>query len=159
MTVLLKQQYSLVLMASCLTFLTALYGFHQGYYHLAIVPTCIFLTSVFYWFYPDDSWRLSLDRIVVRSMIVYHHIMSVNSEHAILYYTLAIVMFLLYVAGQIFYSKDDVWSYVICHLMVYVTGNMANAILYSGEIKTPWLLTAYSTADRHSNDGLPQARI
>ena len=159
MTILLKQQYSLVLMASCLTFLSALYGIHQGYYHLAIVPACVCLTSVIYWFYPDESWRLSLDLIVVRSMIAYHHVMSLNSEHAILYYTLAITMFFIYVAGQIYYSKGDNWSYVICHLMVYVTGNMGNAILYSGAIETPWLLTAYATADRHSNDGRPQARI
>ena len=132
-TILEKDQYSILYRVSYLALFASLYGCYRQHYELAIVPGSIFLTSINYWRRPDYSWRLYLDLGVVRGMVMYQHIMAFSHENAVPYYAMATSMIVFYLIAQHYYNKKDYWKFVYAHTMVHVCGNIGNVVLYSGQ--------------------------
>ena len=133
-TILDYKYYKHIYRVSYITFFTSLYGCYNGYYDLALCPTGIFLSSIYYWKKPDYSYRRYLDMVVVKTAIVYQHYMVYNAQYANLYYLIFFTGKLAYLLGIYFYKKKNYWASTYCHIGLHILANLATIVVYSGYI-------------------------
>ena len=130
-TIIEKKYYINLYRSSCLFLISFLYAVYRKHYAVSIAPGMIFITSINYWRNPDYSWRLDVDRTVVRTAILYQTIMAYNAEYAKPYY-LVFTAALLYPLGQYYFDKGDYWKYTYIQMTCHILANVGNIILYSG---------------------------
>jgi hypothetical protein len=135
LTILHKDQYTMIYRFSHILVGTCMYGIYRQHYYLAVCPGFIYLTSINYWRKPDYSWRRYLDMAVVKSTIIYQHIMAYNAEYAIPYYTIFGLGIFMYPIGIYYYSTNDYWKSTYSHILLHVLANIGTIILYSGKIQ------------------------
>ena len=123
-----KAQYTLIYKTSYLASLTSLYAIYQEKYKIAILPACIFLTSINYWRRPDSEYRRYLDIVTVVSAISYHHYLVYNSKYAAIYYMIMLLGKLSYICGKL--EKDN-WKSTYAHIGLHVLANTACIVVYS----------------------------
>ena len=70
--------------------------------------------------------------VVVKSAVVYQHYMAYNAEYANMYYSILAVSFLLYPIGLYYHSKKEYWISTYAHILLHITANIGNVVLYSG---------------------------
>ena len=133
-TILERPQYILIYRVSWLILASALYAFYREHYRLAFSTLCIFLTSINYWRYPTYSWRRDLDMMVVKYGLAFQWFMAFNSENAYLYYFVSTVAMLCYKIGCYYHDNKQYWPSTYWHMMLHILANLANIILYYGEI-------------------------
>ena len=133
--ILKKEQYMLIYRASYFPIFVILYALYKQHYDNAILSTCICLTSINYWRYPDYSWRRYLDMAVVKSGLIYQIYYSYHAQYATLYYILTGIGVFSYPIGVYYYRKGDWWASTYSHLTLHLFANMCNLILYSGYIR------------------------
>jgi len=125
-----KAQYTLIYKTSHLALLTSFYIAYKEKYKIAILPACIFLTSINYWRRPDSEYRRYLDIVTVVSAISYNHYLVYNSKYAAIYYMIMLLAKLSYICGK-YYEEKDNWKSTYAHIGLHVLANTACIVVYS----------------------------
>jgi len=133
-TILKKEQYTLIYKFSYLSLISSIYATYNNHYHLAICPGSIFITSIYYWKNPDYSYRRYLDMVVVKTSIIYQYYMSYNAQYMIIYNIILTLGILGYIIGIYYYHKKDYWKSTYADISLHILENIANIILYYGNI-------------------------
>ena len=121
-----------------LSFCSGVYAMRRGYYDLSLVPLGVWLTSMNYWRRPDFSWRRYLDIMYVHSSLAYQLTRAVKAQNARSYFICISIAIFFFPIGIYYKQKPSTSAFF--HGMVHIFGNIANVILYSGEVPTPkWL--------------------
>jgi hypothetical protein len=132
--ILYPEQYNLLFQVSFLSLGSSLYALYHGHYSLALCPGGVFLTSINYWRKPDYSWRRYLDMACVYSALMYQLYKAYDSQYNIEYYTVMLFAASFYPLGVYYYKKKQYWHSTYAHGALHVLSNVANVVLYSGEI-------------------------
>lgn len=130
-----REQYILLYGSSHLSLISFLYAMSKGEYIISTGVISVFLTSINYWRKPDHSWRRQLDITVSAVGITYQRYVAYHAENFIPYaiiYTTAVTLFFL---GKEFYRRGDTWKSTYTHLAFHILCNVANLVLYSGNMR------------------------
>ena len=119
---------------SFLSLLSSIYAIYKGYYELALIPFGVFLTSLIYWYKPQNCWRRTLDVTYVKFALIYNLIRAWNSEFYILYYMTFVIGSCFYPLGIYLYNNNFFWESTYAHSMLHIFANISNIILYSGSV-------------------------
>jgi hypothetical protein len=130
-----EEHYSIIYNVSFLSLGSSMYAMYNGYYGLSIYPGGAFLTSVNYWRKPDYSWRRYLDMFFIKYALSRQLHSAYGAEYAREYYTLTFIAVCFYGLGVYYYSQNLHWHSTYAHCTLHIIANIANVILYSGEIK------------------------
>lgn len=133
--ILYPEQYKIIYNISFLLLGTSIYGVYNGHYDLSICPGGVFLTSINYWVYPDYSWRRYLDMTCVIWALNYHLYKAYSSQYMISYYSLMFAAVSMYPLGVYYHKKKQFWHSTYAHCALHIISNIANILLYSGQIK------------------------
>ena len=129
-----RKQYKMIYNMSFLSLGSSMYAIYNGYYKLAICPGGVFLTSINYWIHPDYSWRRYIDIAYVCGAISYQLYKAYGSQYMIPYYSLMCVGCSMYPLGIYYYKKKLLWHSTYAHCALHLIANIANIVLYSGNI-------------------------
>ena len=129
------EQYKMIFNVSFLSLGTSIYAIYNGYYGLSICPGGVFLTSINYWKYPDNSWRRDLDMTYVKFALIYQLYKAYGSQYMVQYYTIMFVAVSMYPLGNYYYNKKQFWLSTYLHCLLHIFSNIANVFLYSGQIE------------------------
>ena len=129
----INQGYFLCII-SCIHFVTFLYAFKQRFFHLAIHPFIVFFTSINYWRKPMYDWRRTTDMICVFIALSTHILHSIKAQNRTLYSYITTIAVLFYPISWYLLKNKYVWGSTIAHSMVHIVADIANVILYAGEI-------------------------
>ena len=121
---------------------STIYALTRKSHHLAIVPATVFTTSLLYWRKPlYDSWYRVLDITTVLSGVTYQSIYAFQTiritspNHHFAAYTAGIMLSAAcYVLSNILMSRSRVWPATYAHASIHIVANIANLILYHGNI-------------------------
>jgi hypothetical protein len=130
-----EEQSKYIYRTSYLTLLTFAYALYKKQYSLCLCPAAIFTSSVIYWYKAEYDWRRYTDMVVVKSAILYQHVMAYNAQYAFLYYPIFGVGMIAYPIGIYYHRKDELWKSTYAHITLHLCGNIASCILYSGYLK------------------------
>ena len=119
---------------SCIHIVTFLYAFRQKLFYLAIHPFIVFFTSINYWRKPMYDWRRVMDIICVLFALSTHILHSIKAQNRALYSYITIIALLFYPISWYLLKNKYVWASTIAHSMIHIVADIANVILYSGEI-------------------------
>lgn len=112
---------------------SVVYSFHRGYYNHTLFTTLVLLTSLKYWSNPSHQYYRMLDIIAVYSAILYHLYSVRNSQYCLQYWS-AIFITVMFYPLSIYYEEKNTSLSDYFHSCTHIGGNIANVILYSGEI-------------------------
>ncbi|EQC36274.1 hypothetical protein SDRG_06379 [Saprolegnia diclina VS20] len=90
----------------------------------------VFLTSVNYWRHPVHGWRRNLDMLAVFCGMSYHLYTArfvPSGHHQLVYYGLALQIFVCYFKARSSHDKDAASKW---HMTMHLVGNIANCLLY-----------------------------
>jgi len=111
--------------------------------HLAVVPACVWATSLLYWRNPvRNSWRRTLDMAVVFSGVTYQtyyafrHIHGMSSAIAT-YSALIGCSAACYGLSQYFMRRGLLWPATYAHASIHLVANVANFVLYDAITRLP----------------------
>jgi hypothetical protein len=119
---------------SCIHIVTFLYAFKQNQFFLSIFPFIVFFTSINYWRKPMYDWRRNTDIICVLTALSTHILHSFKAQNRTLYSYITTIALLFYPISWYLLKNKYVWSSTIAHSMIHIVAEIANVILYSGEI-------------------------
>lgn len=129
-----RKYYAILYASSYLSVLSVIYACYREYYICASIPGSVFITSITYWQYPDYSWRRTLDITVVRIALILNCVIAWWSQNGNLYYGITLFSIVLFITGRILYIHGYVFESVLLHAGLHLVANIANLVLYSGEI-------------------------
>jgi hypothetical protein len=132
-----KTQYIFLFRVSNLIITNVLYALHREYYDLAIVPLCVWLSSINYWRKPDYSWRRYLDMACVHIGISYEVYRAYSLEHGNMFCYIVFVGCICYIVACYYYQKKKYWISTLLHALAHIIGNIGNLYLYSGDCSFP----------------------
>jgi len=119
---------------SHISLISGTYGMYRGYYDLAMVPIGIYFTSINYWKYPKaTSIRRYVDISYVILSFTYQHTRTMYAENMIPYWGFILMAFLCYPLGR-YFKNENAWIGTFFHSGCHIFSNIANIIIYSGEI-------------------------
>lgn len=128
------EQYSFIYNVSFLSLGSSLYAIYNGYYKMSMYPGGVFLTSINYWRKPDYSWRRYLDIGYVKFALASQLYNAYGAQYGREYYTVTLIAVCFYALG-VYCDKKSLHLYsTYAHCMLHIIANIANFILYSGEI-------------------------
>jgi len=130
-----QEQYKLILKLTILSLGSSCYAIYNGYYVIALCPGGVFLTSVNYWRKPINCWRRNLDVTYVHLALMYQLYKAYRAQYMKEYYILTLIGILFYKLGIYYYNKKLYWYSTYSHCMLHIMCNIANIILYSGQIE------------------------
>ena len=140
--ILYKEQCRFICKASCLSLISLFYAIHREYYGMTIVPGGVFLTSINYWRNPDYSWRRTVDIFYVKTSLFFNIFVAYHTDRFYAYLSIISISILFYLIGIEYYKRKMYWRSTYCHSMLHVIANIANIVLYSGNI--PNIQTIYN---------------
>jgi hypothetical protein len=132
--ILYPKQYSYIYYSSFLFLLSSLYASYRGYYDLALVAGCVFLTSINYWRKPDYSWRRYFDIFIATLILTYQNIRAYKAEYMYTYYTLIAIGVFFFFFGIYLFKINELWYSTYSHCLLHIFANLSSFILYSGYI-------------------------
>ena len=104
--------------------------------HLAIIPTAVWLTSLFYWRHPvRKSWRRTLDIAVVFTGVTYQTYYAyryTSPTQFATYTTLIAASASCYITSNVLMKRGRLWPATYAHASIHFIANVANMVLYSG---------------------------
>jgi hypothetical protein len=120
---------------SFLIFFTAMHAYYRKHYDMAAISGTIFLTSVNHWRKPVyNSLRRKVDVTCVINGVIYHIIRANHTKSKEVYFTVLIFSLFFFFLGKYFDIKRHLWSSIYSHATFHLIGNVANNILYSGDL-------------------------
>jgi hypothetical protein len=120
---------------SFLIFFTAMHAYYRKHYDMAAISGTIFLTSVNHWRKPvHNSLRRKVDVTCVINGVIYHIIRANHTKSKEVYFTVLIFSLFFFFLGKYFDIKKRFWSSIYSHATFHLMGNIANNILYSGDL-------------------------
>ena len=129
---LLPEQYNLLWRSSWLSGLTGAYAFYQNKCTAGMLIGNIFMTSLNFWRYPNDSWRRYVDMLSVQCCLLY----QINKINLNTYG--GIWMFLTSISITHFakscnnYRKQQFWPSTYNHRRLHILSNIANIFFIEG---------------------------
>ncbi len=132
--ILYPKQYSYIYKTSFLFLISSLYAMYRGYYDLALLAGCVFLTSINYWRKPDYSWRRYLDIFIVLIVFTYLHIRAYKAEYMYAYYILITIGVFFHFFSIYLFKINQWWYSVYSHCLLHIFANLSSFFLYSGYI-------------------------
>lgn len=126
-------QSNTLFQTSFLSLGSAVYAIYRQYYGLALCPAGVFLTSVHYWRNPRP-WSRKIDMTYVLFALLYQVYRAYPSQYRIPYYILTLVSGSLYPLALYYSRQKQYWHSTYAHCGIHVMANVANLVLYSGNI-------------------------
>ena len=80
------------------------------------------------------DWRRTTDIIFVFIALSTHILHSIKAQNRALYSYITAIAFFFYPISWYLLKKKYVWSSTIAHGMIHIVAEIANVILYSGNI-------------------------
>jgi hypothetical protein len=130
-----KEQTTIIYNISFLSLGSSIYAIYNGYYYMSIYPGGVFLTSINYWRNPDYSWRRYLDICYVKYALICQLYKAYRAQYGREYYTVTFLAICFYILGFYYHKKNLYWHSTYSHCMLHIIANIANVILYSGQIE------------------------
>jgi hypothetical protein len=128
------EQYKFIYKISFLSIVSAVYAIFNKHYLISLCPAGVFITSINYWRKPEYSWRRNLDMIYVQLALMYQIYSAYMSQYMIQYYMTMVLALSMYPLSIYYYKKNLHWHSTYAHSGLHIIANIANIILYSGEI-------------------------
>jgi hypothetical protein len=129
-----KIQANYLWYTSWCSLLSSIYGLRRGHV-IAVLPGCIFVTSINYWRNPvTNSYRRYTDIATVVVCLTCQNIYVIEAQYARLYYIMIGYGILWYPIAKYFSYRKQYWRSVIAHSMIHIVCNIANVLLYSGRM-------------------------
>lgn len=121
---------------------STIYALTRKSHHLAIVPATVFTTSLFYWRNPRyDSWYRVLDMTAVFLGVTYQSIYAFQTIritspncHFAAYTSLIAVSGACYALSHTLMNRGRIWPATYAHASIHLIGNVANMVLYHGNV-------------------------
>ena len=130
-----KEQYTYLYYSSYLSLISTIYSIYRNYYFLTPVSLLVFLSSINFWRKPViTSWRRYIDIVTVFSTLCYQLYHVHNAQYVILYYIFTSIAILAYLIGVYYYRIGKIWYSVYSHMSLHLIANIANIIVYTGNI-------------------------
>lgn len=143
-----KPQADFLYATSYLSLVSFVYALYREQYSLSVVPAAVFLTSIAYWRNPLlDCYARYLDMVCVQCALLYQVYQARNAEYIREYSYVTSAGILSFAAGYYLTRHWDIlaiedaterarkmWIVTYLHSGVHVLGNVANMVLYSGEV-------------------------
>jgi hypothetical protein len=133
MSHLLPSQYRTLFHISFLSIGSSLYAIHRQYYRLALCPAGVCLTSLHYWRKPEP-WARRVDMTYVLCSLIYQVYKAYHAQYRIYYYSITLVAGSMYPLALYYSSQKQYWYSTYAHCGIHVLANVANVVLYSGDI-------------------------
>jgi len=135
-------QSSFLWKTSWISFFSVIYAIKQKHYDLVFVPGGVLIFSLNYWRYPvKNSYRRYLDISYGLIAFLYQAYRAKDSQYQNIYYVFAGSAFPCYFISRYIRNKvwnisfQGIWLSTLFHSFIHLFGNIANIILYSGEMK------------------------
>lgn len=120
---------------SFLIFFTAMHAYYKKHYDMALISGIIFLTSINHWKCPEfNSLRRKVDVNCVITGLMYHVIRAYYTKIKDLYFKVILFSLFFFFLGKYFDKKERLWHSIYSHATFHLMGNIANNILYSGDL-------------------------
>ena len=129
-----KAQANYILSLSALSFLSGAYGVSQGHYAYGSIPLSVGLTTVLFWSHPVTGWRRWLDIAISVGGAAVMLAGATDAENCVPYYALKAAAMACYPVGHYWHNRGFVWRGTLWHGGIHILGNLANVVLYSGQI-------------------------
>jgi hypothetical protein len=111
----------------------------KGHVRLAVPLLLVFFTSINYWKDATNSFNRHLDINVVLLSYLFVNMSIERADHKIFFYKMLMFGMLFYPLARYNSSKRKFWMSVVCHSLMHVFCNLANMVLFSGDIElTKW---------------------
>lgn len=126
-----KEQSAYLWATSWCSLVSSLYGLYHCRW-IAILPYCVFCTSLNYWRDPiPHSPRRYIDIATVLVSASTQIYWSQHMENYVPYLRITIIGLSFYPFARILSYNGLLWPSVIVHSMLHIVGNIANVVLYS----------------------------
>jgi hypothetical protein len=130
-----KEQCNCIFYISFLSLLSCIYGLYKGYIDIAIfVPGGVFLTSILNWCDPLYDWRRYLDISYVVFAYIYATLRILGSTYELYFHIFMAAAIISFILGCIFAKMEYYWYSTIFHMGIHIFANIANFIVFSGDI-------------------------
>ncbi|GAW78948.1 hypothetical protein, conserved [Plasmodium gonderi] len=109
--------------------ISLIFSFYCKFYHLALVNTGLFLTSIIHWRKPELGIRRTVDMAMALMNFLSHavHSFNINSQCFFVCLFGGIIIAILYLTGKKFSCNSYSTLY---HLLLHTTGNMSALTIY-----------------------------
>lgn len=96
---------------------------------VSLVPSSVFLSSIYYWKKPDYSIRRYIDMLCVKFSLGYYLYIAYRYQvYSYIFYMLSLPI-TSYCIGKHYYNKDN-WKSTYFHSGVHIFANIGNIYLY-----------------------------
>lgn len=119
---------------SSLSLLSGAFGLYRGYTDLGTAVSGVWLTSILFWSNPQYGWRRNLDMTYVLITLLYQCWKATQSEYGSLYYILTASAITCFPIGHYYHRQNRTWVGCYWHSGIHIIANIANVILYYGDI-------------------------
>lgn len=128
--VLPKDQSNYLWKLSWISLPASLYGFWNGHTDTAIVPLCVWITSLNYWRHPKKDFRRLLDMAVVQLGVSYvlYRAYHIGADYR---YFATMLSALAFYPVQHALMPYSLWASTITHGFIHILGNVGNFMLFS----------------------------
>lgn len=127
------RQYRTIFRMSFLSIGSAVYAMYRQYYMLVLCPAGVLFTSINYWRKPEP-WSRTLDMTYVLFALTYQLYKAYHAQYRIPYYMITFVSGSMYPLALYYSSQKQYWHSTYSHCGIHVLANVANLVLYSGNI-------------------------
>lgn len=129
-----RKYYAILYFSSYLSLFSVAYAAYRHYYVLSLIPGSVFLSSILYWQRPDYSWRRTVDMAVVGTALVMNCYVAWWAQRGWLYYGITFIAVRLYILARESYILGNLLESTICYVGLHIMANLANIVMYSGNI-------------------------
>jgi len=129
-----REYYIILYFTSYLSLISVVYATYRGYYVLSCIPGLVFVSSILYWQRPDYSWRRRLNMAVINTALLMNCYVAWWAQQGWLYYGITSFAVCLYILAKVSYRRGYLLHATLYHIGLYLFGNIANIVMYSGYI-------------------------
>jgi hypothetical protein len=128
------RQYRTIFRISFLSIGSSIYAIYHRHYTLALCPAGVLFTSINYWRKPEP-WARTLDMTYVLFALTYQLYKAYAAQYRIYYYSITLLAGSMYPLALYYSSQKQYWHSTYAHCGIHVLANVANLVLYSGNIR------------------------
>ena len=107
---------------------------YRGYYDLCVAVTGVWATSLLYWSKPTHGVRRTIDISYVMGSLLFHMWKASSASNRVPYFIVKLMAMACYPIGCYYQNRNLSWAGCFWHGGIHILGNVANIILYCGEI-------------------------
>jgi hypothetical protein len=129
-----KDQARYIQKLAWLSIISSVVAAYRGHYDLCVAVSGVGATSLLYWSKPTYGLRRTIDISYVAASLLFHMWKATTATNKIPYFGIKIMAMLCYPIGCYYQKHNLSWAACFWHGGIHILGNIANIILYCGDI-------------------------